>query len=85
MSRYTRRAGKRDTLEPEIIAVAKKHGWDVEQLDNWDLQCHRNGWLLMVEVKTGNAKLTQSQQSLLDRGWPLRVIRTVEEAEELFR
>jgi hypothetical protein len=82
--KFARRAGKRDTLEPEVIEIAKKHGWAVEQLDKWDLQCHRRGWQLSVEVKTGKAPLTGSQQDLIASGWPLYVVRSLEDAEELF-
>jgi len=75
--KFSRRAGKRDILEKRVIEIAKGRGWDVMQLDQFDLLCHRRGWLLMVEVKTGNKLLT-------DDGFPLRVIKTEQDAEELF-
>jgi hypothetical protein len=82
--RFARRAGKRDTLEPEVIAVAHQHGWKTMQLDQFDFLAERRGWLFMVEVKTGKKGLTTSQLDMLDKGWPLKVVRSVEEAEELF-
>jgi len=82
--KFSRRAGKRDILEKRVIEIAKGRGWDVMQLDQFDLLCHRRGWLLMVEVKTGNKLLTASQLKILDDGFPLRVIKTEQDAEELF-
>ena len=82
--RFARRAGKRDTLEAEVIKIARSKGWIVMQLDQFDLLCHRKGWTLMVEVKSGNKLLTASQLKILDDGFPLKVVKTLEDAEELF-
>ena len=84
MSRYTRRAGKRDSIEPEVIAMAKKYGWLVQQLDPFDLLCHRRGETILVEVKSGNRPLTESQKNLIRCGWPLNIISSAVDAEELF-
>jgi len=86
VSRYTRRAGKRDTIEPDVIKIAKSWGWLVKQFDLWDLQCYHPGAdiQLSVEVKTGDATLTDSQADLIREGWPLYVIRSIHEAEILF-
>jgi len=37
----------------------------------------------LIEVKTGNAKHTESQRKLMERGCPLVTLRSVEDAVEL--
>lgn len=82
LSRY---AKKRDAIEPFVIGVARKKGWKVIQHDKYDLELFRNGVRIMAEVKSGQKALTPRQQALIDDGWPLVVIRSVEEAEELLK
>lgn len=55
------------------------------QLDQIDLLCFRNGTFMVVEVKTGDAKLTGHQEKLIEKGWPLVIIRSVEQAREVFK
>lgn len=81
----SRRAKKRDTLEPAVVRIAKHLGWDLFYGDDLDLICWRNGVVMLVEVKTGNAPLTERQKSLRTRKCPFFVVRTLEEAEEVFR
>jgi Holliday junction resolvase len=81
-----RRAAKRDKIEKEVIAVARSHGWEVQQLDVFDLICCRRGVLLAVEVKSGEkARLTESQKALQMAGWPLVIVRSVEDAQGVFK
>lgn len=84
--RHARRAGKRDANEHAVAHVARLAGWRVLQLDSFDLLCHRDdGRVLMVEVKSGEkSPLTGHQKRLIAEGWPLVVIRSVEEAEKIF-
>lgn len=82
--KHARRAGKRDAIEPFVIGEARRQGWLVMQLDSVDLLCFRRGVFMVVEVKTGNAPLTGHQKRLVSEGWPLVIIRSVEEAREVF-
>ena len=104
--KFARRAGKRDTLEPEVIEIAKKHGWRVKQGDDIDLIAQRDDvwedeaivWggekitlaplkittTKLVEVKTGKAPLTKGQKKDQEDGWKIHIVRTLEDAEELF-
>lgn len=84
MSKFTRRAGKRDAIEPFVIGEARRAGWLCMQLDSVDLLLFRKGVFMVVEVKTGEAKLTRHQEKLIEDGWPLVIIRSVEEAREKF-
>lgn len=81
-----RRAQKRDAIEPFVIGEALRAGWLVLQLSEFDLLCFRDGVIMMVEVKSGDeAKLTRHQEKLIAKGWPLVIIRSVEQAREVFR
>ena len=85
MSRFARRAGKRDAIEPSIVGLLRYRGYLVMQLDIFDLLVFKHGEFWIVEVKSGEKpKLTNHQVKLLADGWPLVVIRSVEEAEALF-
>lgn len=70
MPKMNRRAAKRDTAEPGIIAALKAVGATVQQLSDSgvpDLLVgyqHKN---YLMEVKTGNADLTADEQKFLDR------------------
>lgn len=80
MPRY---AARRDTNEREIIDALEAAGCKVEQLDKWDLQVQRpDGVLRMIEVKTPTGKLKPSQKKLIEKGWDLRIVRSIEEAFE---
>ena len=85
MSRFARRAGKRDAIEPFIVGLLRHRGYLVMQLDTFDLLAFKHGEFWIVEVKSGEKpKLTRHQEKLVADGWPLVVIRSVEEAEEMF-
>lgn len=93
MSRYARRAGRRDIFEPIGVEIALNRGFDGLQLDAVDYWFWKPGEVCpccgttrqaVVEFKTGNAKLKDSQKNLLGRGAPLAIIRNVEEAEKIF-
>lgn len=86
MSRFARRAGKRDSLEPSVVSLLRSRHYKVMQLDAFDLLVFKEGRFFIVEVKTGEkAKLTGHQLKLLAEGWPLIVIRSIEEAGEIFK
>lgn len=83
---YARRV---DATHGAVHEALMKMGWDVIDTSRLpcfvDLVCwHRGRQVLqLVEVKTAKGTLTTSQQWLIDRGWPIRVVRTVQEAVNL--
>lgn len=84
MSRFARRAGKRDAIEKSCHEIALKHGWDGEQSDSWDYTYWRGDQIKLVEYKTGDAPYTKGQIKLHDRKCPLTTIRSTSDAEAEF-
>lgn len=79
-----RRAQRRDLVEKPCHAIALKHGWDGEQMSKFDYVYWRGLEVILVEYKTGNAELEESQKKLLKRGCPLIIIRSTDDAEAVF-
>lgn len=81
-----RKYGKRrDKIHREVRDVFTAYGWswiDLADLghDVPDALAHKAGTWLLLEVKTGNAKLKPGQQRFSDQ-WPVTIIRSVQEAE----
>lgn len=78
-----RHGKRRDTNEPEIIEALEQTGrFLVMKLTEFDLLVYdrQTGRLVMMEVKTKTGKLTKSQEAMLMAGWPLRIVRTPQEA-----
>lgn len=84
----------RDHNERAIVATFEGAGWLVQRLDAWDLcvLCPSREHILAVEVKipkhgpgTAAGRLTASQERLIDAGWPLHVIHSVNEAMMLVK
>lgn len=77
-----RRAAKRDQNEPEIVQELREAGWLVMYLDKFDLLIWHptQRRLRMVEVKTETGALKPSQEKMIAEGWPLEIVRTVEQA-----
>lgn len=74
-------ANKRDSSEPSIIEVLEKAGCKVKRIDEpVDLLVKYRGALRLVEVKTGKGRLTKRQKDFIEEGWPVNVIRDVDEA-----
>ena len=71
---------KRDTNEREIVAALRLVGCKVMRLDQVDLLVLHNGRLYLMEVKTPEGRMTKSQEALVKDGWPLHIIRTVDDA-----
>ena len=74
------RDNKRDANEREIIDALQSIGAKVIQLDRFDLLVKYKEKIFLIEVKSKTGKLTESQQELIDDGWPLNIVRTVEQA-----
>lgn len=81
----SRRAKRRDIIEPLCVEIALNCGWDGIPNDRFDYLFWRNGLAVVVEFKTGQAGLTDSQKDLIARGCPLVVIRSEEDAREFFK
>ena len=77
---YRKRAGggRRDAVEPAIVATLRAIGcqvWHLSGTGNPDLLVKRAGRFHVFEVKSGKAKLTANQDA---RNWP--VLRSVDDA-----
>jgi len=74
-------AKRRDANELEVVGIFVDMGCAVLRLDVFDLLVLTpDRRVLMVEVKTENGRLTAKQDELILNGWPLHIVRTVEEA-----
>jgi hypothetical protein len=73
---------RRDSIEPAIVEALRSRGvqtWQVGGRGLPDLLCWHRGRPVVLEVKSGNARLS-AVQARADAPWP--VVRTVEEAVE---
>lgn len=77
-----RRAAKRDANEAEIVKALRDEGWAVMHLNEFDLliTCGEGCCLHMLEVKAPYGKLKPSQAKMIKDGWPLKVVRSVDDA-----
>jgi hypothetical protein len=71
---------KRDKNEREIVAALRLLGCKVMLLDQVDLLVLHNEQLYLMEVKTAEGRMTKSQEALVKDGWPLYIVRTVDDA-----
>ena len=71
---------KRDKNEREIVAALRLVGCKVMLLDQVDLLVLHNEQLYLMEVKAPDGRMTKSQEALVKEGWPLYIIRTVDDA-----
>lgn len=76
------RAQKRDLTEPEICEALTEAGCKVMKLSRFDLLVFRGNRLYMLDCKSPGGKPTDSQEKLITEGWPLKFVRTPEEALE---
>jgi hypothetical protein len=86
MSRHASLWNKRDVNEPAILKALEAMGapwFEAGPLDGWTVI---DGKFMPCEIKTATGKLTKGQQEFIalcmDRGWPVCVWRTPEEAIE---
>jgi hypothetical protein len=62
----------------------RKCGWLVHDTSSQgngfpDLVCARNGVVVLVEIKFARGKLTSDQVAFIDNGWPVTIVRTVDD------
>ena len=85
MRAHPRRAAKRDSNESAIVEALRDAGYLVSE----------GGWICdlivydpnedrthLLEVKGPKGRLTPLQDKAIEQGWPIRVVRSVEEAFE---
>jgi hypothetical protein len=78
-----RHKNRRDTNEGVIVATLQANGVQVYPMDQpCDLLCLFRGEVHLVEVKAPKGKLTDAQEEFLNDGWPLTILRSVEDAED---
>ena len=81
------RAKRVDANHGAIRDTLRRLGWRILDVSDCaglcDLLAHRGGILRMVEVKTAKGTLTARQQELMAEGWPIVIVRSVEDALRL--
>lgn len=81
------RARRTDANHRAIVQALIQAGWLVQ--DTHTLKCFvdcvatRAGVVRLIEIKTVGGKYTQAQQFLLDMGWPITTLRSVDDAINL--
>jgi Holliday junction resolvase len=67
-----------------ITEALRKCGWlviDTSRLPKFvDLVAAKGDRVLLIEVKAGRGKLTVAQQLNASMGWPIKIVRSVDEA-----
>lgn len=79
-----RKRARVDQNHAEIVAALRRLGYRVLSLAPLgsgvpDLLVHRAGKLELVEVKAPKGKLRPAQAQFQQEGWPVRVIRDIQE------
>lgn len=88
MSRFSP-AHRSDSNTKPIVQALKMSGWltlDLRDCGNGcpDLVIWRaDKGVRLIEIKTEKGTLEPKQQALIDAGWPIRIVRSVEDALEL--
>lgn len=77
--------GKVDGNHAAIVEALRATGWKVRSLASVgrgmpDLLIARHGIVRLVEVKTPKGTLTPHQVKMVDEGWPVVILRSVDEA-----
>ena len=81
--------GRVDGNQPEIVEALRRAGWKVLSLAEVgsgapDLLVYRTGQpLRLIEVKAKGGVITSLQERFMADGWPVTIIRSVEEALSL--
>lgn len=73
-------ATRRDRVEPEILRAIARVGADYLLLDAFDVLVLFRGGLTMLDCKSATGRPTRNQAVLVQRGWPLKFVRTPGEA-----
>ena len=73
-------AARRDSTEPDILRGLSRVGAQYLLLDTFDVLVLFRGRLTMLDCKSEEGRPTARQAALIAKGWPLRFVRTAEEA-----
>lgn len=83
MRQAPRRAARRDIAEAPIVKALRDAGYLVTEA-GWlaDLLVYdpAKDRLTLLEVKAPKGKLTPTQESAIAQGWPVAIVRSVEDA-----
>ena len=74
---------RRDQTEASIVRALRQAGAEVIRLNDPgvpDLLVLRGRQIYLLEIKTARGHLTPAQQQRALRGWPVHVVRSVDEA-----
>lgn len=79
-----RRRARVDRHQAEIVRVLRQLGFlvfDCSRIGQGfpDLAVSKAGHVQLVELKTPTGKLTPDQVRFMDAGWPVRIVRSVDE------
>lgn len=81
------RARRTDANHGEIARVLRECHWMVEDVHVVggfiDLVATRGGIVRLIEVKTPTGQLTDEQELLIAAGWPIHILRSVDDAINL--
>jgi hypothetical protein len=82
-----RRAARVDANHAAIVAAYRQFGYLVLSLAGLgdgvpDLLVSRRGQLQLVEVKTATGTLTPDQQQFIAGGWPVKIVRGLDDVLE---
>lgn len=81
-----RKRGKVDMIHHEVVEALRKAGWKVRSLATIgagvpDLLCYRPGQpIRLVEVKAKGTVITRDQELFIAEGWPVTIVRSVDDA-----
>jgi hypothetical protein len=83
-----RRRAKIDSNQTAVVDAFRSHGCLVHSLAPMgrgcpDLLVHFRGFTWLVEVKRPKGKLTADQIGFKDQGWPVHVVRSEADVQEL--
>jgi hypothetical protein len=81
-------AGRRDAVEPAIVAALERYGAKVARLSDKgvaDLLVCYAGRLSLLECKSRHGRATPAQVVRSNQGWPVRTVRTVDDALNALR
>lgn len=83
-----RRRARTDANHRELLAALRRCGWTCQSTHQLgagfpDAVCHRAGVVKLVEFKRAKGALTEAQEAKQIAGWPIIVVRSVEDCAAL--
>ena len=80
--------GRVDRNHAEIVMALRRCGWLVHDTSSQgggfpDLVCAIRGKIVLIEIKFAAGKLTHDQHLFREKGWPVHIVRTLDDVQEL--